>query len=405
MHKRKSAPIHGFKALLDEGPGVFEAIVSVFGNVDYAGDRVLPGAFAASLDRWAAEGDPIPVIFSHQWDDLDAHVGEVLDAKELLPGDDRLAGSGLEENGGLWVKARLDVDEDFAGRLWRRLEKRRIREFSFAYDVIRERRSSDGANDLVELDIIEVGPTLKGMNPATALLSAKSRAELEAAAGMSIDELKAALDGIEGKATPSHAFIPGAEDASRCEVCGMTQTARAHLHTLSTGADGTKAVVTLTGSAEERQDAIYRAAVGALQGVEANGGIYAIYLEATFPERAVFLVEGWNDPPFEGRFYEVTVTDGEDGVEVGDPVEVVVEASVRPKARRKTLDAVIIGRDGSSPSIVKSDTVDGEEHDLETKGNPEDPERGNGEDLEASGSGSTGEAARALLDAELIELG
>jgi HK97 family phage prohead protease len=159
---RKSFPITGFKAL-DAAQGQFEAIVSVFGNVDLGGDRVVKGAFTKSLAEWQAKqanGRPIPVIFSHQWENLDAHIGEVLAAEE--------------RDEGLYVKAQLEMDEPFAARVFKKLQKGTIAEFSFAYDV-RDSKRQNGANELLDLDLIEVGPTLKGMNPATDLLGVKAR--------------------------------------------------------------------------------------------------------------------------------------------------------------------------------------------------------------------------------------
>lgn len=157
LHKSYKA---NFKALPEEGDGTFEAIVSVFGNVDLVGDRVVKGAFEKSLQKWSKSGDPIPVIHSHRWDDLDAHVGIVLEAEER------------EE--GLWVKGQIDMDDPAAAKVYKLLKRRSLREFSFAYDVVREKSGADGANELLELDIIEVGPTLKGANDETQLLGVKT---------------------------------------------------------------------------------------------------------------------------------------------------------------------------------------------------------------------------------------
>lgn len=410
MHKVKSAPIHGFKALIDEGPGVFEAIVSVFGNVDLAGDRVLVGAFASSLSRWKASGDPIPVVFSHQWDDLEAHVGEVLEAEELPPGHEKLIGTGLEANGGLWVKARLDVEdpeEVFARRLWKRLEKRRIREFSFAYDVIVERRSTDGANDLVELDVIEVGPTLKGMNPATALLLAKSSGiadELLAAAKagpLDLAAVESFLARLDAKAVPTHAYIPGEDD--RCSVCGMTRNTSAHLHTLSTGADGAKAVVELAGSLEARQAEIFAAAVESIPTDGAAGGLYEVALEATFDDHAVFRVEGWDDPIGGGSFFEVSIADGDDGLEVGAPVEVVIEGTTRPKSSGPAL--VLVDRARSAVKNALGATVSADDEG-KRDGKAEDLHGGKAEDPSSrTGAGTkSADAVRVELDALELEL-
>lgn len=165
MHK--SFKLANFKAL-DEGTGAFEAIVSVFGNVDLIGDRVVKGAFTKSLKEWQDSGDPIPVIWSHQWDNPDAHIGFVTptDAKEV--------------DEGLYVKGQIDTGKTFAAHVFDLLKERRVKEFSFAYDVVDSvTTQEDGkrVTELTELSIIEVGPTLKGMNPATQLLAAKSALE------------------------------------------------------------------------------------------------------------------------------------------------------------------------------------------------------------------------------------
>jgi len=54
--------------------GVFEAYVATY-DVDSVGDRIIPGAFAKTLDEWKASGDPIPVVWSHKSDDPEYHIG------------------------------------------------------------------------------------------------------------------------------------------------------------------------------------------------------------------------------------------------------------------------------------------------------------------------------------------
>jgi Escherichia/Staphylococcus phage prohead protease len=163
MSQHKAVPLAQFKAL-NPAAGIFEAVVSAFGNVDSVGDRVVPGAFKASLARWEASEDPIPVIWSHRWEDPEAHVGFVLAAAERPEG--------------LWVKAQMDVEKPFARHIYDLLKARRVREFSFAYDVVDSRPADDGANELVALELIEVGPTLKGVNSQTQLLTVKAPAEV-----------------------------------------------------------------------------------------------------------------------------------------------------------------------------------------------------------------------------------
>jgi hypothetical protein len=56
------------------------------------------------------------------------------------------------------------------------MQRRSLKEFSFGYSVPPggQRRGNDGANEIIEIDpLVEVGPTLKGMNPATELHAVK----------------------------------------------------------------------------------------------------------------------------------------------------------------------------------------------------------------------------------------
>ncbi|MEU4221023.1 HK97 family phage prohead protease [Actinoplanes sp. NPDC026623] len=154
--------------------GVFEAVVSVFNNKDLGGDIVRPGAFRKSLDRWAKSGSPIPVYWSHRTDDPSMNIGAVLEARELKGGSMPIpdwANDWIKRNGGLYVKARLD-DFGQAAQVRHLMRNRRVQQFSFSYDVVREQRTGEG-NELLELDLHEVGPTPLAMNPMTELISAK----------------------------------------------------------------------------------------------------------------------------------------------------------------------------------------------------------------------------------------
>ncbi|MFI7249798.1 HK97 family phage prohead protease [Micromonospora chalcea] len=149
------------------GDGEFEAIVSVFGNVDSYGDVVMPGAFVDVLDEWKAKGDPIPVIWSHNWYDPFAHIGTVLEAKETEQG--------------LWVKGLVDLDPEArtAAQVYRLLKGRRVTQFSFAYDVADASWAERDGQDVYELRkfgaLYEVGPCLVGANQETELIAAKAR--------------------------------------------------------------------------------------------------------------------------------------------------------------------------------------------------------------------------------------
>ena len=175
---RKTYPVT-LKTLDDGGDvGRVEAIVSVFDNVDLGGDRVRKGAFAKSIEKWKSSGNPVPVVFSHDWNDLWSHIGAVESLEETEQG--------------LKASYTLDVaDNPAAAQVYRLMKRGTLKEHSFAYTVIDSKTAKDGANDLLELDIIEVGPTLKGMNPDTEVLAVKTALE-EAA-------IKAAEAEAEGK--------------------------------------------------------------------------------------------------------------------------------------------------------------------------------------------------------------
>jgi HK97 family phage prohead protease len=199
--------------------GQFVALVSVFGNEDSVGDVVRPGAFTATLADWASKGDPIPVIWAHNWGDPFAHVGTVVKAVETL--------QGLEVTGQI-----DDLDTNpTASQVYRLLKGRRVTQFSFAYDVEEGAWVDDddhrygGYYELRRLKLHEVGPCLVGANQETELLAAKAAGvaagakagrvlsqknfESLAAAYEAIGEVLAAAQPEKAAATPSKTDDPG----------------------------------------------------------------------------------------------------------------------------------------------------------------------------------------------------
>lgn len=146
--------------------GTATALVSVFGNVDLGGDRVMPGAFTRSLSEWQSKGDPIPVIWSHDWDNPESFVGWA-DPKNIT-----------ETTEGLVVPMQFDLDRPRAEQVHHLLKTRRVTQFSFGYfardyqDV--EDPEYGTVRELTDVDLFEVGPTLLGMNPDTELIEAAS---------------------------------------------------------------------------------------------------------------------------------------------------------------------------------------------------------------------------------------
>ena len=180
----KTSPLIAIKANESgEGPKTFTAIVAVFDVPDAGYDVIRKGAFERSLGEFKAAGRVIPIVWSHKMGDPLSYIGAVDEAKELAPGDPLLP-SEIKEFGGLWIKGTFDdhVEDALARKVYRLMKGNRIVEFSFGYTA-REKSYITYDNteyrELRDVDIWEVGPTIKGLNPATALTGIKSLARLD----------------------------------------------------------------------------------------------------------------------------------------------------------------------------------------------------------------------------------
>jgi HK97 family phage prohead protease len=208
----KNAPVQVKAAGPDDGlaDGQFKALVSVFGNVDSYGDKVVPGAFAKTLADWAASGDPIPVYWSHRMDDPDMNIGYVLSAEET-------------ENG-LEVLGQLDLDADAspkAKQAYRLAKGRRATQWSFAYDVIDGgdvEKDGESYNELRELKLYEVSMTPIGANDQTELLAVKHAGQ-KADPPEDTDALRSALESATSAIQDVLAALaPSEEEASDDEA-------------------------------------------------------------------------------------------------------------------------------------------------------------------------------------------
>lgn len=230
--------------------GSFEALVAVFGNVDYAGDMVMPGAFTDSLAEWKSSGDSIPVLWSHRMDDPSYNIGSIDDAAELEPNDPRIpewADPHVKANGGLWVRGHIDVGPDaspIAVQARRLLKQRRVRKFSYAYDVLDAKPTTKDGKDVLELRklrLFEVSPTQVGANDLTELVDAKARTLTKAGRVLSaknestireavtlLTGVLAALDGDAGSSEPAKAESPSGVKAEEPATARLS-TVRQHI--------------------------------------------------------------------------------------------------------------------------------------------------------------------------------
>lgn len=175
---KKTYPIYQVKAA-EEGTGIVEAIVSVFNNIDLVGDRVMPGAFDKTIRDWKAKnerGRYLPFVDEHDWS-REGRIGKVLYMAETPEG--------------LLVKAKLFMEQQSARDIFNQIKEGVLGEFSFAYDVIRERKAKDGANELMELGLLDASTALHGANPETRLVGVKDDPNREESESEVITETKA----------------------------------------------------------------------------------------------------------------------------------------------------------------------------------------------------------------------
>lgn len=124
------------KDLSDEG--TFTGYGSVSGNVDSYGERVMPGAFAASLAKHSREGTQVLMFWQHNpsepigvWEDL------------------------AEDKKGLWGKGRLLMDIQRAREVHTLAKNKAIGGLSIGYREIKV--TPDGnVRNLDELDLMEI---------------------------------------------------------------------------------------------------------------------------------------------------------------------------------------------------------------------------------------------------------
>ena len=144
----------------DQQLGEFTAIAAAY-SVDRVKDRIVPGAFANTIDRWRASGKRVPL----HWD----HKGE---AHNVIGWIDPATMSETAE--GLQVSGKLDIDSsDVAREAWRSM-KNNAMSLSFGYITTKRRKRGDGVNELQELDLFEISIVPHPANPDTRIVEMKS---------------------------------------------------------------------------------------------------------------------------------------------------------------------------------------------------------------------------------------
>lgn len=180
------------KATTTTDAGEFVALAAAY-SIDRAGDRIVPGAFAKSIERWQASGKQVPLHWNHQGEPEDI-IGAIDPAT-------------MEETElGLKVAGKVDLDGSEKGReAWRSM-KAGTMSLSFGYMVVAEKQADD-ANELHELDLFEISVVPGPANADTRFLSLKS---------MSDDQLREELGSLRKRVDEIEAQLedqpPDADD-------------------------------------------------------------------------------------------------------------------------------------------------------------------------------------------------
>ncbi|RVK61934.1 HK97 family phage prohead protease [Sinorhizobium meliloti] len=142
------------KDLSDEG--TFEGYGSVFGNVDSYGEKVLPGAFVASLAKHRREGSTVLMLWQHNPD-------EPIGVWEDL----------AEDSKGLWGKGRLIMEVQKARETHALMKAKAIGGLSIGYREVKV--TPDGnVRNLEELELREISPVSFPANRRARIEAVKS---------------------------------------------------------------------------------------------------------------------------------------------------------------------------------------------------------------------------------------
>lgn len=166
VEKTKTITV-GLNAAPDTSPdaedtGTFEGYASVFNNADAYGDIVRPGAFAETIAQFRDHGRVIPVLYGHDFADPFSNIGAVEEIRE----DDH----------GLFVKARLDLDNPKAQQVYRLMKAKRLNEMSFAYRVLDggwEEVDGEEVYEITRVKLFEVSVVPVGANPQAEIITVK----------------------------------------------------------------------------------------------------------------------------------------------------------------------------------------------------------------------------------------
>jgi HK97 family phage prohead protease len=174
----KSLPFTNLKA--QASGRVRAGIASVFGNIDAAGERVMPGAFAKTIEEGSSRARH---LWNHSWQH--PPIATIKELRELTRAElpPEVLEKAPEATGGLLVK-REYYDVELADWILQAIDSGDVNEMSFGYDVVRSSTvtepvpgdpdNSREVRNLEELRIYDTSDVLWGCNAATVAAGAKN---------------------------------------------------------------------------------------------------------------------------------------------------------------------------------------------------------------------------------------
>ena len=144
----------GFEVKSLSDAGQFAGLASTYGNLDLGGDKVMPGAFTATL----AKANTRPVLWAHM-PDQPIGVGTLSDTPA-----------------GLSIAGKLVMDVVKGKEAYSLLKAQAVRGLSIGYSVPQGGASiENGIRTLKQIDLHEVSLVAVPMNPAAQVTSVKSQ--------------------------------------------------------------------------------------------------------------------------------------------------------------------------------------------------------------------------------------
>lgn len=168
---RKIMPVMGAKAL-DNNLGLVEAYCSVFNNVDYAGERIIPGFFAETIAAANTQGKSFPkILWSHSMWEMP--LGITKEAEEVLPYDARLPAP-IKQLGGLRVVGQFNLETQLGRDAFSNIKLGALDQYSIGYYVLQDMFDREtGVVDLIKGDWVEWSPVNFAANDATLTVGVK----------------------------------------------------------------------------------------------------------------------------------------------------------------------------------------------------------------------------------------